>query len=101
LVLQKSIKIQGDCGILIAGEIKAHKFLLSLVSEVFRQQFFGNFPDLVTVVSNVPGQVLRIRYTGSGMGKKSRSGSLKGAGSGSGYLIQCTDSRIQICIKCT
>jgi hypothetical protein len=38
----------------LLGGIKAHKFLLSLVSAVFRQQFFGNFPDLVTIVSSVP-----------------------------------------------
>jgi hypothetical protein len=29
------------------GEIKAHKLLLSTVSEVFKQQFFGPFPDVV------------------------------------------------------
>jgi len=31
------------------GEIKAHKLLLSLVSDVFKQQFFGHFPDVVEV----------------------------------------------------
>jgi BTB/POZ domain len=29
----------------VEGTMKAHKFVLSLVSEVFREQFYGTFPD--------------------------------------------------------
>ncbi len=54
---------------------------------MFRQQFFGNFPDLVTVVSSVPDPDPYLGFSvsdpgsgaflapGSGMSKKSTSGS--------------------------
>jgi hypothetical protein len=37
----------------VAGEIKAHKLLLSTVSEVFKVQFFGPFPDVVKAETGV------------------------------------------------